>query len=431
MARMLHRRGAPAEGQKVFIAVAAYDGLCAGFTYSLMHTGAALERAGIAFELAIYSGNCHVDDGRNRLTRDFLNSDCTDMVFLDADIGWHAGDFIKLLGFDRDVVAGIYPKKDNDDTYPVRVFPGEIWSDRDGLIEVMAVPTGFLRIRRSVLERLGRSAEWYNAKNDAGSAIPCIFERRTIEGTRWGGDYMFCRKWRDLGGKIYIDPDMRFEHSGEHVWTGNVGSWFRQRSGLGLKGGLGAIRAGDESEAHLLELHEMWGNNFAASPLMLACLISLAREGEGPILECGSGLSSLVMAAANPKREVHCLENSPVFGEHLRIEAQKHGLSNIHIHCRPLKDSWYDAGSIPWRDWSMVIIDGPPRKDGNRLGVFGILNLASSIVVADDIQDDGGVPALRSQLAKTHDVLVVNDGTPRSFAVCAPRTKEEQEAKAA
>ena len=216
MSRMLHRRGKPADGrQKVFIAVAAYEGTGAGFTYAMFHTGAALAEAGIDFELAIYSGNCHVDDSRNRLVRDFLNSDCTDLFFLDVDLGWLAADFVKLLGYDRDVVAGIYPKKHGDDTYPVIPFPGEIWSDRAGLIEVQAVPTGFLRIRRAVLERLAASAVHYNSKNDAPSAIPLIFDREVHDGIRWGGDYVFCKKWREAGGQIFIDPVLRFEHSGE------------------------------------------------------------------------------------------------------------------------------------------------------------------------------------------------------------------------
>ena len=297
MARMLHRRGEEARGQKVFIAVAAYEGCGAGFAYSLFHTGAALERAGIQYELAIYSGNCHVDDSRNRLTRDFLNSDCSDMVFLDADIGWNAADFIELLGYDRDVLAGIYPKKNGDDAYPVKTLPGEIWSDRDGLIEVQGVPTGFLRIRRHVMERLASEAQTYNAKNDGAYGTACIFERQIHEGTRWGGDYVFCRKARAAGFKIYIDPSMRFEHSGEETWTGCVGSYFRQRAGIGLDPAIAAIREGREQIEHMIDLYDAWGNPYAASPGLLMGLVMLAREAKGPILECGGGLSTLAMAA--------------------------------------------------------------------------------------------------------------------------------------
>lgn len=423
MARMLHRRGADARGQKVFIAVAAYQGCGAGFCWSLFHTGAALERAGLQYELAIYAGNCHVDDSRNRLVRDFLRSDCTDLVFLDADIGWQADDFLKLLAYDRDVVAGVYPKKHGDDSYPVKLLPGEQWSDADGLIEVQGAPTGFLRIRRGVLELMAAEAAHYNAKNDGAYATPCIFERQIHDGSRWGGDYVFCRKWRAMGGRIYIDPAMRFEHAGEHTWIGSVGNWMRQRAGIGLKAGLDAIRAGRETPEHFVDLLDAWGNPFAASSLMLKGLVETVRAKGGPVLECGSGLSTLCMAAARPDAEIHCLEHSPVFAEHLRQEAARYELANIAIHCAPLVDGWYDApiaqGLTRFR---LVVIDGPPRKDGRRMEALDRIALAGSVVFADDVQADGGLPEMVSVLSLTHEVVVMSDG-PRQFAIGAPKVQ--------
>lgn len=416
---MLYRRGEPANGQKVFIAVAAYEGLSAGFTYALSHTTAALEKAGIAFELAIYSGNCHVDDSRNRLVRDFLLSDCTDLVFLDADLGWHASDFVKLLGYNRDIVAGIYPKKNGDDHFPVILPEGEIWSDRDGLIEAVALPTGFLRIKRRVLELMAEDAEHYNAKHEADSAIACIFERTIIDGTRWGGDYNFCRKWRAMGGKMYIDPAMRFEHSGEHTWTGCVGAWMRQKNGIGLVDGLQAFREGREDLTHVFDLFDAWGNPFAASPLLLLALGLLARNAKGPILECGGGLSSLVMAAA-ASETVHVLEDNTIFAEQLRAEAERHNIKNLVIHCRPLHDGWYDLSGVPALDWGLVFIDGPRRTTGSRTDAFDRLDLRKSVVVADDVQDDGGLPEMREALQRTHDVREISAGR-RHFAVGAPR----------
>lgn len=430
MARMLYRAEAPADAkQKVFIAVAAYEGCGAGFTWSLFHTGAALAKAQIGYELAIYSGNCHVDDSRNRLTRDFLNSDCTDMVFLDADVGWLANDFIKLLAYDRDVVAGVYPKKHGDDTYPVKLFPGAQWSDADGLIEVEGVPTGFLRIRRQVMARLAEVSERYNAKNDQAFGTACIFERQIHNGTRWGGDYVFCKKWRALGGKIYIDPTMRFEHSGEDTWIGSAGQWLRARAGLGLKAGLAAVAQHRETVEDIVDLHTAWDNRFAASPLLLLTLARLARAPKGPILECGSGLSSLVMAAAARDVEVHALENSPVFGEHLRIEANKHGLSNLHIHCRPLVDGFYDLTGLPAAEaWRLVVIDGPPRKDGRRLAALDLIDISRATVVADDVQDDRGVAGMVAGLQRTHEVAVFSAGTDsRAFAIGAPRKAQMDE----
>lgn len=417
MARMLYRRGAPAAGQKVFLAVAAYEGLGAGFGYALYHYGIALERAGIASELAIYSGNCHVDDSRNRLVRDFLRSDCTDMVFLDVDVGGPAQNVVDLLRPDRDVIAGIYPKKHGDDNYPVRLFDGELWSDRDGLIEVEAVPTGFLRMRREVLQRLANQAVHYNARNDADSAIPCIFERQIIDGVRWGGDYVFCRKWRAMGGKIYIAPEMRFEHSGEHTWIGSVGSWMRQRNGLGLVRGIKAFRAGLETPEDAADMFDAWGNPFAATPELLLGLAMVARATEGPILECGSGLSTVVLAAASGGRPVHTLEQSPIYADNLREILARHSL-DATVHCAPVGD-WYEAPHLGNTKWGLVFLDGP-RGKGSRLSVFNHIDLSNAVVVADDVQGDGGIPQMVRALSRTHEVRVMR-GPVKSFAVAAPR----------
>ena len=420
MSRMLHRREPAVEGQKVFLAVAAYEGLSAGFTFALFQTARALAEAGIASELAIFSGNCHVDDSRNRLVRDFLQSDCTDLVFLDSDLAWHASDFVKLLGYDREVVAGIYPKKHGDDTFPVIMFEGEIWSEADGLIEVKSVPTGFLRIKRHVLQRLADEAVHYNSRNDANSAVACIFERQIIEGERWGGDYVFCRKWAATGGKIYIAPDMRFEHSGEHVWTGQVGAWLRQRSGMGLKSGLDRIAAGDAEIADFFDLFDAWANPFAASPLLLMALALVAKGSKGPILELGGGLSSLVLAAAAPHTEVHTIEDSDIFAERVRAERDRNGLTNLVIHCRPTKDGWYDTSTLPIVDWGLVFIDGPRRTLGGRAEAPSRIDMSRSTVIADDVQDDGGVPDLRRAIEKTHTLAMIDTGR-RSFAVAVPK----------
>ena len=418
MSRMLYRRkDAPAKTQRVFLAVAAYEGLSASFTYALFHTAQALQAAGIESELAIYSGNCHVDDSRNRLVRDFLTSDCTDLVFLDADLGWFARDLVTLVTYDRDVVAGIYPKKHGDDSYPVNLLDGEIWSDRDGLIEVKSVPTGFLRIKRHVLQSLAANAEWFNSKAVADSAVPCIFERQIIDGERWGGDYVFSRKWRELGGKIYIAPQMRFEHSGEHSWFGCVGSWLKQKNGLGLVDGLNAVREGRQTIEHLTDMFDAYGNPFAANAVLLMALAILGRESRGPILELGAGLSSLVLAAATTQ-EVHTLEDNPVYADHVRSEAARHGLTNLTVHYGVPVDGWYNTETLPKHDWALVFIDGPRRAGGNRLTAFARHDLSRAVVVADDAAGDNALGGLAFVLNETHDTATVD-----RFIVGAPRPK--------
>src|SRR5687767_1370041 len=101
----------PRRGPGTFLAVAAYDGLSAPFVHSLFSSQANIPHR---MDLEIFSGNCHVDDGRNRLVRDFLETDCEQLIFLDADVFWLDAELKKLIEHDADIVAGIYPMKNDD-----------------------------------------------------------------------------------------------------------------------------------------------------------------------------------------------------------------------------------------------------------------------------------------------------------------------------
>jgi len=417
VARVLYERRPSVEGQKLFLAVQAYEGIGAGCAYTLFHFGEALKAKGIEVELSIYTGNCHVDDGRNRLVRDFLLSDCTDMVFLDADVGSPASNLIQLLSYDADVVAGIYPKKGSDEEYPVKMLPGEIWSNSQGLIEVQGVPTGFLRIRRNVLEAMAREAIHYNARNDASSAIPLIFERQVHDGTRWGGDYVFCRKWRGMGGKIFIAPEMRFEHSGMQTWNGRVGAWLRAKNGIGLKLPLERIAKGTDTVSDYLDLFDAWGNPFAATPALMFCLVQLARRAVH-VIEFGSGLSTLVLASAS-QSAVMTFESSPIYADQIKQEAEGLGL-DVFVRYAPLVSGWYNCPDMAPAKGTLVFIDGPKGGDG-RPGIFEHVDLSQATVVVDDVQSDGGMPIMVEKLKETHNVVVIPDNSRRSFCVAVPK----------
>jgi predicted O-methyltransferase YrrM len=368
MAGLLHHSPSPTRGRRVFLAVPAYGQVPPLFAFSLFKSHTALRDAGFDVELGILTGNCHVDDARNRLVRDFLKSDCEDFVFIDSDMGWQPSDLVRLLSYDRDVVGGTYPLKQNEEGFPVKLIPGEIWSDRDGLIEVDGLPTGFLRIRRNVLQTLFARAQKYKIKgSDDQEEMALIFERTIVNGGRVSGDYSFCRKWRAIGGKIYLDPDCYMEHVGEKTWSGVYASYLRRKNGLAMSQGLNKVFRNKADAKTYLEMTLDWGNDpFSAGIELLAWSADVARKAQGPILEAGSGLSSLVMAAANPKITVHCLESSDEWARKLQDAAQKLEIQNLVIHRCPLVNRWYSAVDVPWKAFDVVVCDGPKRSDGDR-----------------------------------------------------------------
>lgn len=378
--------------QKIFLAVPVYDRAHPHLAYNLVATDREFAEAGLSLDLQIIQAHCHVDDMRNMFVRDFLESDATDLVFIDADVSWKPRDLIKLCSYDRDVVAGIYPYKSDNGDFPCNLIPGDIWSDNEGLIEVAGVPTGFLRIRRAALEKLAAAAPQYlNAPTEFNRRrIAIIFERTLEGGTRFSGDYAFCRKWRALGGKVFIDPSMYFGHFGDKEWVGCFGDFLKHRAGLGYDR-LDLIARGVETDDDLLALDSEWGNGWSVSPEFLVTTIALARKTSGTAIECGSGLTSLVMAAANPNLHVHALESSPAWADKLRNVIDQRNIKNITLHVRPLIEypdgKWYNIEGLPRSGYDLALIDGPSRISGTRSVVYDQIDLTGTNVIVDDAGD--------------------------------------------
>ena len=38
----------------------------------------------------------------------------------------------------------------------------------------------------------------------------------------FGEDFGFCQRWRDMGGRIWVDPDICLNHIGRYTFTGDT-----------------------------------------------------------------------------------------------------------------------------------------------------------------------------------------------------------------
>lgn len=369
---ILHHAPASRGGRRIFIAIPSYGDLPALTAFSLFESRAAI--SDVEIELYILCGHCHVDDARNMCVDKFLKSDADEFMFIDADIGWFAEDLARFLNHDRDVVAAVYRKKGDEEDYPCQLIPGEIWADSDGLIEVHAVPTGFLKIKRHVLEAMSEKFPKFRPDSKSDKWISEIFCRSIdVQGSRVSGDINFCHRWRVMGGKIYVDPELVLEHSGEKRWSGSFGSFLRRSNGLDLIPGIQRIKNGTFDRKEVIQLWDEWGHNdWTASHELVAASIDIARQAKGPIIECGSGLTSLVMAAAGA--EVHALEHDPVWLSKVLSAKERLDLPNLHVHFAPLENHWYSGYSkLPWKSVDIVLCDGPPRQMSDRDILFKVM----------------------------------------------------------
>ena len=346
--------------------------------------------------------------------RNFLESDCTDLVFLDADVAWPENHLVELCQFDRDVVAGLYPLKSRQERFPVRLLPGDLQAEADGCLEVESVPTGFLRIRRSVLERLAEQAPKYLRPDDPRGPVPLIFERTLEDQTRWGGDYTFCRKWRAMGGKIYIAPEMVLDHYGEMLFSGSAAGWLRQQHGLTYWHAFTRIKQGNEPFSVYPELVAAWDNKWSCPADMLQVIALLGREAESAI-EFGSGLTTAVLACVCD--DVTAYEHDPQWLAKTRGLVEKTGREARTLMAPIGDDGFY--GILPGK-YDLAVCDGPPRHLSNGRACLyqvlaDVLNPGGKFII-DDIDSEQARAQFHEWAAVHAEVFKVVTGA-RTFAV--------------
>lgn len=220
----------------VFISVPSYTGTVHVPTMrSLIAECLALKDAGVAFTLHDEVGSALIGDCRALMVARFLASDATDLFFVDHDVMWEAGAIARLLQHPVDFVAGIYPQRAEPENYPVSWLLSEKElraNPEHGLLEVEGVPAGFTRMSRAMLEKMVSfypNTEFYcaDAPNERAWAL---FDPYRIGKLKLGEDYAFCRRWRDIGGKVWADPEIKMGHIGIKAFAGHLGNWLRART---------------------------------------------------------------------------------------------------------------------------------------------------------------------------------------------------------
>jgi hypothetical protein len=204
--------------------------------------------AGFELSLSMLGNDSLITRSRNTLVARFLDQpEATHLMFIDADIGFDPVQVERMLRAGRDVVAGMYPLKLNDwgeatashlaagenfDTAGLR-YVGLVAQSEvpgvDGFVRGTYAATGFLLMSRDCLLRM--IAAYPETKYSAIQSWPprpasphqyalfdCLIEPET--GIYLSEDYAFCRRWRDLGGEIWLDTQGSLTHSGSCDFVG-------------------------------------------------------------------------------------------------------------------------------------------------------------------------------------------------------------------
>jgi hypothetical protein len=152
------------------------------------------------------------DGAMNLATTAFLESDSDEMVVIDTDIVFSRHHLDCLLSHDEPLVFGIYPKKQPGLTYPT-IYLENNPNPFDGdqiLCEVACTARGFMRVHRSVFEKMKPHVPSYTC---AQTGKPSWEFWRVLQGGH-SEDFNFCQLWRSLGGRVLIDKRCATEHEG-------------------------------------------------------------------------------------------------------------------------------------------------------------------------------------------------------------------------
>jgi hypothetical protein len=392
-----YRRGRNAGTRRVFIAVPTYSGTVgAVFSVSLFEGMQILDAAKISVDLCIQTGNCHVDDARNAMVREFLKTDCDQFIFIDDDVGFDGADLYRLVNCPGDMVAGVYPCKQNDTNFPVMTIPGtELWADAHGRVEVEAVPTGFLKMTRRCINLMVDcfgERKFYGRGQENESPHVILFERTYEGGKRFSGDYAFCRKWRSLGEKIYVLPEMTFLHTGQYAWGGSLADYWRKRHGVEsatVTDSFGRIADGYATLRDFGAVTRYWNNPYAMSPEELEAFYVLLRAfGDAACLvEYGSGISTVISSLVCSS--VTAFEADPEWAGRVYSELCRRGVDwPVLAGCGKVVDGWYENDYLV-RCANVMLVDGPDRSlGGDRSRFLACKNIGSvSAVFVHDMDD--------------------------------------------
>jgi len=233
--------------KKVMIATPMYNSMCtANYTISMINLVSEMKFVEDIEIVTLFALNeSLIPKTRSMMTHSFLKSDCTHLLFIDADISFSAKDVIDLMKSDKNFVCGIYPKKKiNWDRIHNSIMKGgpanllplfgseflvhetENGERTEDFVEVDRAATGMMMISRKVFEDLTEYVHTFKVEDsvdnvsDRDEWMKEYFFTSTDPqtGVFLHEDFNFCRLWKIIGGKIYASTKMKLQHVGTHVY---------------------------------------------------------------------------------------------------------------------------------------------------------------------------------------------------------------------
>ena len=238
----------------IFIATPMYGGMCSGFyTQSTLLLQRELGIKNITCTFSFMFNESLITRARNALANQFLKSDATHLMFIDADIRYKPDQVPAMIEADRDIICGIYPKKEinwqlvrqaiangvpdeqlrhHTGSFVVNLvgYQNEVTVPVNEPVEIWNGGTGFMLIKREVFEKLADKVPSYTnnvvdlSRQMQEEPIKEFFTTSIEEGTNvlLSEDYHFCKLARQHGMKVWAAPWVQLGHLGSYLFEGEL-----------------------------------------------------------------------------------------------------------------------------------------------------------------------------------------------------------------
>lgn len=241
-----------AERPSILISTPCYGGsLSQNWVMSLLKTFAHLGNDA-SLDLQFVGYDSLISRARSTLVSNFLDSDRSHLLFIDADISWDPDQIRRLIDVDKEFAAAFYPVKFYDWPqmvtqvgkgeplheaplhYVGTVCDGEEYKRDGDFATARYAGTGFQLIKRSVFQKMAEAypelkyrrihVPNFQPSENRYAFFDCMIEK---DGDYLSEDYAFCKRWRDIGGEIWIDLASKLTHTGLHDFVGDTSRRFR------------------------------------------------------------------------------------------------------------------------------------------------------------------------------------------------------------
>ena len=174
-----------------------------------------LDEHGIEHQMVSEVGNPYISQARNAMLRKALDAKSDIIIFLDHDISFPPEALLQLIQTEGDVVAGTYRYKNDEEKYM-----GMLYTDKDGfplgrktdhMLHAEWIPAGFLKVTARAVDRF-MEAYPHLMYGPRYAPLVDLFNHGAHKGIWYGEDYAFSRNWNDLGGQIWVIPDIDITH---------------------------------------------------------------------------------------------------------------------------------------------------------------------------------------------------------------------------